>query len=385
MNIIRTQKVLEGFCTAAASRAFLCADTEFIHEKTFFARLCLIQAATPETEVIIDPLQTGLDLVPFLELLSNPGVVKVMHAARQDMGIFYQINGKVPAPLFDTQVAAMALGYGPSTGYATLVKGRLKRDLDKNARLTDWAHRPLSREQLSYALGDVTHLRDMYPDMRAELENRGRLQWVMEEMGPMLDPKLYENVPERAWEGLRLRSSKRPYLAALKAAAAWRERRAIKKDVPRRHILGDDALHVIATQQPGDLSTLARARGVPDRLKRSRAAGQLVQDIRAALENIDGYAPEVPAHRQMPPNLGPLVEMLRTLLRLRTEYQDIAPLMVASARDIEQIAAFGDEADVPALRGWRREVFGEDALALLKGQIAMRLENGEVVAERISS
>ncbi len=383
MNVITTQAALTEFCEAAASQPFLCVDTEFMRESTYFSILCLIQAATPDDEVIIDPLAEGLDLAPFMTLLNNPNIVKVMHAARQDMEIFYQIDGRVPAPLFDSQIAAMALGFGDSIGYMSLVKGRLGIDLDKGARFTDWARRPLSTKQLSYAIGDVTHLRDMYPGIKGELDERGRTGWVEEETASMLDPELYENRPELAWERLKVRSPKRDYLAALKAVAAWRERTACERDIPRRRVLKDDALYAIAQQRPRDIAALAKLRGVPNGFEKSRSAKTLIDDLNAALDDAENYAPPAPKTQHMPAGIGPTVEMLKTLLRLRTEYEDIAPRLIANAKDIEMIAAFGEQADVQALKGWRREIFGNDAIAMLKGNIALRLEGRKVIAERI--
>lgn len=385
MNVITTQAALEAFCEQASTRPFLCVDTEFMRESTYYSILCLIQAATDEEEAIIDPLADGLDLAPFMALLHQGSVIKVMHAARQDMEIFYQIDGKVPAPLFDSQIAAMALGFGDSVGYMALVKGRLGLNLDKGARFTDWSRRPLSEKQLSYAMGDVTHLRDLYPGLVKELEELGRMTWVQEEMEPQMDPALYDMDPDQAWERLKVRSPKRDYLAVLKAAAAWRERTAKERNIPRRRVLKDDAMYDLAQQRPKDLKALARLRGVPNGFEKSRSAKSLVESVCYALENAEDYAPPAPKVQHMPPNLGPTVEMLKTLLRLRTEYQDIAPRLIANAKDIERIAAFGEKADVAALKGWRREVFGDDALKMLRGEITLRLEGRKVVAEAVAN
>lgn len=385
MNVITTQSELEDFCSAAGSRPFVCVDTEFMRESTFYSILCLVQLATDKAEAIVDPLAKGLDLKPLIKLLMNNSVMKVMHAARQDMEIFYQICGDVPAPLFDTQVAAMALGFGESVGYNALVKGRLNINLDKGARFTDWARRPLSTKQLHYALGDVTHLRDLYPGIVAELNQRGRLEWVEEEMKGQLDPTLYTFDSETAWERLRIRNPKRDYLAVLKGAAAWREDEAKARNIPRRRVMKDDALYDLALNRPKDKEALGRLRGIPNGFEKSRYAQGLIDKIKFALENAENYAPAPPVKRNMPSNLGPTIDMLKTLLRLRCEYQDIAPRLVANAADVELIAAFGSKAGVAALTGWRREVFGADALEMCKGNIALRLQNREVVAERINN
>jgi len=384
MNIITTTESLQKFCDAAKDKNFLCVDTEFMRESTFYSELCLIQLATDTDEAIIDPLAEGIDLAPFNALLMRPSLTKVMHAARQDMEIFYKLCRKVPEAIFDTQIAAMALGYGDSVGYGALVKGRLDINLDKGARFTDWSRRPLTDKQLSYALADVTHLRDLYPGLTQDLEAKGRMDWVIEEMKPQTAEKLYTFEPEMAWERLKIRNPRKPYLAVLKAAAAWREREAISKNVPRRRVLKDDALYDLAQQKPKDLAALSRLRGIPKGFEKSRSAKALVDSINAALDNADDYAPHIPKAKHMPSNLGPTIEMLRTLLRLRTEYEDIAPRMVANNSDIEQLAAFGAKAEVAALTGWRRKIFGDDALKMLDGQITLRLNGREVVAEKIS-
>jgi ribonuclease D len=383
MHVITTTSELTEFCNAASGKGFVCVDTEFMRESTFYSQLCLIQAATDDSEVIIDPLADDIDLAPFNALLMNTEITKVMHAARQDMEIFYMMCKAVPAPVFDTQIAAMALGFGDSCGYMALVKGRLDVNLDKGARFTDWSRRPLSEKQLHYAIGDVTHLRDLYPGMIEELTDRGRLKWVLEEMAPQMDESLYTFEPEEAWSRLKVRNYKKPYLAALKAAAAWREREAIARDIPRRRVMKDDSLYDLALNKPTDIKALAKLRSIPRGFEKSSKATDLVESIATAVANADGYAPDVAKPKNRPPNTGAAIEMLKTLLRLRTEYVDIAPRLVANNADIERIAAFGEAADVAALKGWRREVFGDDALKMLAGKIALRLEDNEVVAEDI--
>jgi len=265
MNIITTTDSLQKFCDAAKSKNFLCVDTEFMRESTFYSELCLIQVATDTDEAIIDPLADGIDLAPFNALLMLSSLTKVMHAARQDMEIFYSLCKAVPNPIFDTQIGAMALGFGDSVGYMALVKGRLGLQLDKGARFTDWSRRPLSEKQLSYALADVTHLRDLYPDMIKELTERGRLGWIEEETQPQLEEKLYTFNPDHAWERLKVRNPRKENMAVLKAVAAWRESQAIRRNIPRRRVLKDDALYDIAQNKPRDVKALSRLRGVPSR------------------------------------------------------------------------------------------------------------------------
>ncbi len=374
---------MRAYCHAARKQDFVCIDTEFMRESTFFSILCLVQVATAEEDAIIDPLSEGIDLSPLKELLMDKSIVKVLHAARQDMEIFYRICDAVPGPIFDTQIAGMAIGLGDSAGYGALVKARLDINLDKGARFTDWSRRPLSEKQLSYAMADVTHLRDLYPGVMKELEDQGRLNWVMEEMTQHMDESLYTFEPEEAWQRLKLRGNKKQYLAALKAAAAWRERQAIKKDIPRRRVLKDDAMYDLAQQRPRTLEALAKLRGIPRGFEKSSSATNLVESLSAAIDNANDYAPPAPKVKHMPPSLGPRIEMLKTLLRLRTEVEGIATRLVANARDIEQLAAFGEGAEIAALKGWRREIFGQDALDMLRGKIALRLEGENVVAERL--
>jgi ribonuclease D len=309
----------------------------------------------------------------------DKNITKVLHAARQDMEIFYTLCKDVPGPIFDTQIGAMALGYGDSVGYMALVKGRLGINLDKGARFTDWSRRPLSSKQLHYAIGDVTHLRDLYPAMHEDLKTQNRLSWIEEELTHLSDKHLYSFDPERAWMRLKPRKLKRDYLSVMKAVAAWRERAAIDKDVPRNRILKDDGIYDIALRQPKTIKELGALRGVPHGFERRKNVDRLIKSIVDAIKDAEDYAPQIPAKKQMPPNLGPSVDMLKTLLRLRTEYQNIAPRMVANVADIEHIAAFGKNADVKALKGWRLELFGKDALLMLEGKIGLRLHKGEVV------
>ncbi|MBL4854971.1 MAG: ribonuclease D [Robiginitomaculum sp.] len=380
MKIITTTDSLAKFCKKAKSAPFIALDTEFMRERTFYSQLCLIQMATPDDEAILDPMAAGIDLSPILSILADDRIEKVMHAARQDMEIFYKLLGKVPTPLFDTQIAAMALGFGENVGYLALVKGRLAINLDKGARFTDWSRRPLSENQLSYALGDVTHLRDLYPGMVRELNAKGRMDWVREEMSGQMDSQLYDFEPERAWKRLKPRMFRQDYLAAMKAAAAWREREAQQKDVPRNRILKDDGIFVIAQRKPKSVKDLDRLRGIPNGFANRKTAPGLIAEVQKAVANADSYAPDVTRNKQMPPGLGPSVDMLKTLLRLKTEYVDIAPRLIANTSDLSELAAFGDKADIRALKGWRREVFGDDALKMLAGKVSLTLKDKKVVA-----
>lgn len=378
MHVITHTRDLESFCAAVASAPYLAVDTEFLRETTYWPKLCLIQAAAPGAEAVIDPLAEELDLSPFLALMRDPAMVKVFHAGRQDLEIFFKLmDGAMPVPVFDTQIAGMALGYGDSIAYDALVAAVLKRKVDKTSRFTDWSRRPLSEHQLVYALADATHLRDLYPLLHGKLEALGRLEWVADEMAALVDPGAYDLEPENAWRRLKLRKTNQEYLAALRAAAAWRERTAQSRNVPRARVLKDDALYEIAEQKVRRAEQFDRLRAVPKGFGGSRGAQELASALDAALDNAPDYAPEL----ERPPSAsgasGPTIELLKVLLRYEAERCDVASRLLANTSDLEAIAA-DDNAETPALQGWRRTVFGERALALKHGRIAMTLKRGRV-------
>jgi ribonuclease D len=378
MTLVSTNSELIAACAALGASDTIVVDTEFMRESTYWPQLCLIQAAADGVEVMIDPLAEGIDLAPFLALMNDESRLKVLHAPRQDMEIFFNLTGKPPSPIFDTQTAASALGYGDQIAYDALVQAVLGRPIDKGPRFTDWSRRPLSETQLVYALADVTHLRDLYPALRDKLEAAGRARWVDAEMAALADPALYDVTPDEAWRRLKLRKRDAKYLAALKAVAAWREREAQSRDVPRSRILKDDALYEIAQVQPRTVEALGRMRGIPKGFERSRGGMTLVEAMDAALADPAAYAPKVEKAKNLPNNIGPTVELLKVLLRQVAQQHGLAPRLLASVSDLEEIAA-SDNADVPALQGWRREVFGEEALKLKRGETVMTLKNGEVI------
>ncbi|MDO1559936.1 ribonuclease D [Brevundimonas sp. 2R-24] len=376
MKPITNSADLRVFCDKLKGAPFIAVDTEFMRETTYWPKLCLIQAATPEEAACIDPLADHLDLEPFLDLLRDPKIVKVFHAARQDVEIFQRL-GAMPVPLFDTQVAGMAAGMGDQVSYDSLVRQMLKRDVDKASRFTDWARRPLSEAQYDYALGDVTHLADLYPKLRAQLEKEGRLGWVSEEMKALTDPALYDTSPENAWKRLKPKRYSAKYLAAFQATAAWRERAAQERDQPRGRILKDEAIDEVATQAPTDPEGFNRLRSVPKGFGSSRLGQELIEALKAVLADPEAHAPKLerPPHKQpAPPSV---VELLKVLLKAKCERGDVAAKLVANVSDLEQIA-LDDNADVDALKGWRRELFGEDALKLKRGEIALVLNRTRV-------
>jgi ribonuclease D len=383
MTPITTTADLAAFCDRLKDQPFVAVDTEFMRETTYWPKLCLIQAASPGgVEAVIDPLAEGLDLGPFLRVLVDESIVKVFHAARQDIEIFANL-GSIPKPLFDSQIAAMAAGFGEQVAYDALVRQMLKVDLDKSSRFTDWARRPLSDNQLTYALADVTYLAKLYPTLRERLESEGRLAWVAGEMAALGDPANYDVNPENAWKRLKPRRHNPKYLAVFKAVAAWRERTAQTRDQPRGRILKDEAIEEIATQAPVDAEGLNRLRSVPKGFSGSRFGPELLASITEALSDPEANAPvfEKPKPPAQPIN-GAVVELLKVLLKARAEDAGVASKLIATVADLEKIAA-DDEAETAALEGWRREAFGEDALKLKRGEIALVLDGGRVRAVEV--
>jgi ribonuclease D len=383
MTPITTTADLAAFCDRLSTQPFVAVDTEFMRETTYWPKLCLIQAAAPDgTEACIDPLAEGLDLSPFLAVLADDRIEKVFHAARQDLEIFVNL-GAMPRPLFDSQIAAMAAGFGEQVAYDALVRQMLKVDLDKSSRFTDWARRPLSENQLTYALADVTYLAKLYPMLRDRLHAEGRLTWVASEMAALGDPANYDVEPENAWRRLKPRRNSAKYLAVFKGVAAWRERTAQTRDQPRGRILKDEAIEEIATQLPLDADGLNRLRSVPKGFSGSRFGPELLEAIKQALVDPEAYAPvlDKPKASAQPAN-GAVVELLKVLLKARAEDAGVASKLIATVSDLEKIAG-DDEAETSALQGWRREAFGEDALKLKRGEIALVLDGGRVRAVEV--
>ena len=378
MNLITRQNELDAAISDLSKSDFVTIDTEFIRETTFWPELCLIQLATPDTTALIDPLAPGIDLKPFFELMANEQVLKVFHAARQDIEIIFHLGDLIPHPVFDTQVAAMVCGFGESVSYDQLVQRITGEQIDKSSRFTDWRHRPLSDKQLTYALADVTHLIDVYRHLKAELEREGRSEWLTEEMEVLTSRSTYDLHPEDAWKRLKMRLRKPIELAVLQQAAAWREREARERNVPRGRVLKDDAVYEVAQQQPKDAAALSRLRTVPKGWERSAAAGSLMEAVNRALAIPKEELPKLP--RQSAPSDGAsaAAEVLKVLLRIVAEQEGVAAKVVANSEDIERLATEGERAEVAALHGWRREVFGERALKLIRGELAIKFENRRI-------
>lgn len=379
MRVITSTSALSDTCSRLATADFVTVDTEFMREQTFWPDLCLIQLAGPGEEVIVDPLAPDLSLEPFYQLMADTSVVKVFHAARQDIEIVYSEAGIIPAPIFDTQIAAMVCGFGESVSYVNLVKKVTGRDLDKSSRFTDWSRRPLSDKQLTYALGDVTHLRDIYTHLKSELEVTNRASWLDEEMAELTAPSTYESHPENAWQRLKMRVKNRKALAVLIELAAWRERMAQAQDVPRGRILRDEAIYDIANQQPTTAEKLSELRTLSDGFSRSQRARDIIEAVQRGLERDPKTLPPMPHSQPMSAEAGATMELLKVLLKASAARHRVAPRLIADSEDLERIAS-EDEPDVPALRGWRRQLFGEDALKLKRGELALTLSKGEVLA-----
>lgn len=377
MTPITTTADLAAFCRRLTGAPFIAVDTEFMRETTYWPKLCLVQVAGPEDAANIDPLADGLDLAPLLDLMADASIDKVFHAGRQDVEIFNNL-GVIPRPLFDTQIAAMAAGFGEQVAYDALVRQMLKITLDKSSRFTDWARRPLNQAQLEYAIADVTHLATLYPMLHKRLESTGRLAWVTEEMASLTDPANYDIDPENAWRRLKPRKFSAKYLAVLRGVAAWRERTAQTRDQPRGRILKDDAIDEIATQLPTDADALSRLRSLPKGFAGSRFGVEIAEAVRGALENPEAYAPVIERNTTTAnPAAGAIVELLKVLLKARAEDAGVASKLIATVSDLEKIAN-DDAADTSALRGWRREAFGEDALRLKRGELALVLDGARV-------
>jgi ribonuclease D len=376
MTPITTTEALRDFCDKLSDQPFITVDTEFMRETTYWPKLCLIQAASPTDAAIIDPLAEGLDLEPFLDLMRDPAILKVFHAARQDVEIFVRL-GAMPKPMFDTQVAAMAAGFGDQVSYEALVRQMIRKEVDKGSRFTDWARRPLSEAQLVYALGDVTHLAALYPKLRDRLQKDGRLDWVMSEMEDLTDPRLYDTTPELAWKRLKPKKWSAKYLAAFVAIATWRERSAQERDQPRGRILKDEAIDEIATQAPTDAEAFNRLRSVPKGFGGSRLGQELIEDLKRVLADPEAHAPKIERPGRNDPAPPSVVELLKVLLKAKSDNAGVASKLIATVADLEKIA-IDDEAEVEALHGWRRQLFGEDALKLKRGEIALVLNGPRV-------
>jgi ribonuclease D len=382
MELLTSTDALAEFCARAQEFDFVTVDTEFLRETTYWPKLCLLQAATPDEAILVDPLADGLSLAPFFELLANPKVVKVFHAARQDVEIFVKLAGVVPQNIFDTQIAASVCGFGDSVSYDNLVRSVTGVELDKSSRFTDWSHRPLTEKQRLYALADVTHLRDIYVKLRKQVTETHRWDWVEDELAVLRSIDTYVVKPENAWERFKTKLSKPRDLAMLRVLAAWRERRAQDTDQPRSRVLKDDALIELAMQRPQTAEAFDKLRAVQRGYGRSSAAAEIIGLIKQVEALPKAELPPANERYRGPSPKGAVGDLVRVLLKAVSEEHGVAARILATSDDIDALV-LDDEADVPALRGWRRKLFGEKALAIKHGKIALAATRKGVVEIQI--
>ena len=376
-DIITTTEDLAAACERLSKFEFVTVDTEFMRETTYWPKLCIIQIASTDEAVVIDAEAPGLDLAPFFALMAKESVVKVFHAARQDIEIVWHLGGILPHPIFDSQVAAMVCGFGESISYDQLVGRITGHPIDKSSRFTDWSRRPLTPQQIEYAIADVTHLRDVYLALKQKLDEENRSEWVAEEMSVLTSVDTFQVDPANVWKRLKMRIKKPLQLAVLMEIAAWREREAQARDVPRGRILKDDAIYEIAEQHPTTAEALARLRTIPRGFERSRTAEDILEVVKKAVDLPKEKLPKVPKVKPASDGNGAAVDLLKVLLKMTSEEHGVAARVIATVDDLEAIAG-DNNADVPPLHGWRRELFGEQALKLKRGDISLRLDGRRV-------
>lgn len=393
-QIITDTQQLAAFCTRAADAPYVTVDTEFLRESTYWPILCLIQLAmggdlnagesNDRLSAIIDPIQNpDMDLIPLYELFDNPSVLKVFHAARQDLEIFHHLSGRLPHPVFDTQIAAMVCGFGDSVGYESLLTRLTGAKVDKATRFTDWSVRPLNRRQIDYALADVVYLRPAYEELRWQLENQGRAAWIDEEMNALLDEKIYDIDPMQTYLRIKTRNAKPRTLAVLRELAAWREEEARRRNVPRNRVLRDEALLEIAHYMPDDVDTLERTRRMSRKMAEGNAGKAILEAVKRGVELPESERPKPLDKPSLPKGFGAMTELLKVLLKMKCEEFSVAQKLVASTDDVELIAVYGNSADVLAMKTWRREVFGEDALRIRRGECALGIRDRKVFVHTI--
>ena len=377
--LITEQKALDEFCASMKGKDYITVDTEFLREKTYYPKLCLIQIGDRDKKAAaIDPLVEGLNLRPVLDLLFDQNILKIFHAARQDLEIFYNLTGKVVDPIFDTQIAAMVCGYGDSVGYDNLVRNITGSGIDKSSQFTNWAHRPLSDKQIHYALGDVTHLVDVYEHLKEKLDARGRTDWVFQEEEILSDPATYENDPYEAWRRVKIKTPKPKNLAVLREVAAWREKRAQDKNLPKSWVLRDDTLADLAGQTPRDVKALKKIRNMPGEVAGGRHGQALLKLINGVLDTDPKNWPQPKKRKSMPPHVAATIDVLRLLLKIKAAENGVATKLLCSTEDIESLA-IEDKPDIPAMKGWRYDMFGKDAIEIKTGKLSIGLNGNKIV------
>jgi ribonuclease D len=381
MKTITTTDALAAFCAEAAKRAYVTVDTEFLRERTYYSKLCLVQLAYQDNDgddaCLVDPLAEGLSLAPLYDLFADAGVVKVFHAARQDLEIFFVDKGIIPAPLFDTQVAAMVCGFGEQAGYETLVRKICKSDLDKSSRFTDWTRRPLTDAQATYAVGDVTYLRDIYEYLSDRLEKSGRKKWVAEEMAVLNDPATYRADPDEAWRRVKTRTNSGRFLAIVRELARFRETYARDRNIPRSRVYKDDALIELASTKPQSEQDLGRSRLLLREARRGDIAAGIMTAVKSGLAVPNDQLPKVDQSSVKLQVNPALADLLRVLLKSKSDNEDVAAKLIASSAELDALAA--GERDMKAMRGWRKELFGNDAILLCDGKVGLAVDGQKVV------
>lgn len=378
MKLITDTPTLSELVNRLKSEDFIAVDTEFMREKTYWSHLCLIQVASTSETAIIDPLAEGIDLAPFLALLADPGVLKVFHGGRQDMEIFYQLTGSIPANIVDTQIAAMVLGFGDQIGYETLVKKTINKRVDKSSRFTDWSYRPLSEKQMRYAAEDVEFLIDVWKKVDAQLKKSGRADWIFDELDYLSDANGYKVEPMEMWRRIRPPNTRPRTLAVLQAVAAWREREAQRINIPRGRIMKDETVAQLAAHPPHTADELSRVRQLSNGFANSDRGKQLLEHIQTALALPEEQCPQWPQRPELPQGTAPVADMIKVLMKHICEHENVAPKLIANSSDLEKLAAFGEDADIPALKGWRYDLFGKRALDLMNGKLAISLKDRQI-------
>ncbi len=378
MSVITTSEALKELCIRLGKSEYVTVDTEFLRDKTYYSILCLIQIADDNEFHAIDTLAAGLDLTPFYDLMENEKVLKVFHAAKQDIEIFVNMAGVIPKPLFDSQIASMVCGFGDSIGYEKLVMSLCNQTLDKSTRFTDWSRRPLTQRQIDYALGDVTHLRIIYKKLAAQLKENGREHWLNEELAHMLDKESYITKPVNAWKRIKIRNSNRRFNAIVHKIAQWRETEAQRRNIPRNRVMRDEVLLELSAVRPTHKNALTSVRGLGANFSSSRGGDAVISAIAEAMEMDESDLPKVSHKRPPSQNTDPIVELLKVLLKLVCKSENVAPKLIANADDLEKIAE-NDIANVKALHGWRYDIFGKDAIALKNGEVAFAIKDSKIV------
>ena len=383
MTLISDNSSLISACDKLSKEVYLGVDTEFMRERTYYPKLCLIQISGEKDAIAVDALSPDINLSPILRLLYNPNITKVFHACRQDMEIFFNLTKKIPHPVFDTQIAAMVCGYGDAISYDKLVKQIVEIEIDKSSRFTDWSQRPLSNTQLKYALSDVTHLRKVYESLEKQLKANNRETWLLEELGLVTNPNTYIVDPENIWSRLKVRSGRPRFLILVKALASFREQEAQRKDIPRNRVLRDDVLLDIAARAPETPEELAKVRSISTNYAASKSGNEILKTISLARKIPTEKAPKIEKRERKNNHSSAIVELLKVLLKMKSEENNVAQKLIAGTADLEAIAE-DDMANVPALKGWRREIFGNDALLLKSGKIGLSIYNSSVKISQIN-